>query len=124
FTSSDPKYRGQVELLLNTLHSLKADEDLFFIGELGPLQVRRYGGRSFTPKGAPPTHPQNQPSKGSITRYGALSATSNQVTWFYGKSKDSTGIIDLGEILFNQYHAKSKIYLTWDAASWHRSDEL
>ncbi len=123
-TSPDPNYREKVELLLNTLQSLKADEDLFFIDELGPLQVKRYGGRSYTPKGATPTHPQNQRSKGSITLYGALSATTNQVTWFYGKSKDSAGIIDLAEILFNQYHASSKIYLTWDAASWHGSDEL
>jgi transposase len=123
-TSPDPNYREKVELLLNTLQSLKADEDLFFIDELGPLQVKRYGGRSYTPKGVTPTHPQNQHSKGSITLYGALSATTNQVTWFYGKSKDSSGIIDLAEILFNQYHAKSKIYLTWDAASWHGSDEL
>ena len=123
-TSPDPKYREKVELLLNTLQSLKFDEDLFFIDEMGPLQVKRYGGRTYTTKGATPTHPQIQHSKGSITLYGALSATTNQVTWFYGKSKDSAGIIDLAEILFNQYHSKSKIYLTWDAASWHRSDEL
>jgi transposase len=123
-TSPDPDYREKVELLLKTLQSLKVDEDLFFIDELGPLQVKRYGGRSYTAKGAPLTHPQNQPSKGSITLYGALSATTNQVTWFYGKSKDSAGIIHLAEILFNQYRAKSKIYLTWDAASWHGSDQL
>jgi transposase len=123
-TSPDPNYREKVELLLNTLRSLKADEDLFFIDELGPLQVKRYGGRSYTPKEVTPTHPQIQRSKGSITLYGALSVTTNQVTWFYGKSKDSAGIIDLAETLFNQYHAKSKIYLTWDAASWHGSDEL
>jgi hypothetical protein len=53
-----------------------------------------------------------------------LSATTNQVTWFYGESKDFNGIIDLVKILFNQYNIKSKIYLTWDAASWHGSDEL
>lgn len=123
-TSPDPNYREKVEVLLNTLQTLKADEDLFFIDELGPLQVKRYGGRSYTPKGVTPTHPQIQRSKGSITLYGALSATTNQVTWFYGKSKDSAGIIDLAETLFNQYHARSKIYLTWDAASWHGSDEL
>ena len=104
-TSPDPNYREKVELLLKTLQALKIDEDLFFIDELGPLQVKRYGGRSYTPKGATPTHPQNQHSKGSITLYGALSATTNQVTWFYGKSKDSAGIIDLAETLFNQYHA-------------------
>jgi transposase len=123
-TSPDPNYREKVELLLKTLQSLKVDEDLFFIDELGPLQVKRYGGRSYTTKGASLTHPQNQRSKGSITLYGALSATTNQVTWFYRESKDSAGIITLAEMLLEQYHAKSKIYLTWDAASWHGSDEL
>ena len=123
-TSPDPSYREKVELLLKTLQSLKSDEDLFFIDELGPLQVRRYGGRCYTPKGVTPIHPQKQRSKGSITLYGALSALTNQVAWFYGKTKDSAGIVDLAEILFNQHHDKSKIYLTWDAASWHGSDKL
>lgn len=123
-TSSDPNYKEKVELLLKTLQSLKADEDLFFIDELGPLAVRRHGGRSYTPKGETPTHPQNQRAKGSIALYGALSAKTNQVVWFYGKAKDSAGMIELVEILYNQHHDKTKIYLTWDAASWHRSDEL
>jgi transposase len=123
-TSPDPNYREKVELVLNVLHSLKADEDLFFIDELGPLAVKRYGGRCYTPKGQTPTHPQNQRPKGSITLYGALSVTTNQVTWFYGKTKDSSGIIALAEILSNEYHNKSRIYLTWDAASWHRSSAL
>jgi transposase len=123
-TSPDPHYREKVELLLKTLHSLKPDEDLFFVDELGPLQVRRYGGRCYTPKHVIPTHPQNQRSKGSITLYGALSATTNQVSWFYGRTKDSAGMIDMAEILYNQHHGKSKIYLTWDAASWHGSTEL
>jgi hypothetical protein len=96
----------------------------FFIDELGPLQVRKYGGRCYTPRGETPTYPQNQRSKGSITLYGALSATTNQVTWFYGETKDTAAMIDLVEILFNQYHDESKIYITWDAASWHGSDEL
>ncbi len=70
------------------------------------------------------TIPQNQASKGSITVCGALSATTNQITWNYGKSKDTSAMIDLIEILFNQYHDKSKLYITWDTASWHRSNEL
>src|SRR5262249_21443719 len=123
-TSPDPKYREKVDLLLQTLHSLKVNEDLFFVDELGPLQVRRYGGRSYMPKGQIPSHPQSQRSKGSITIYGALSAKTNQMTWFYGKTKDSAGIIDLAEILFNQHQQKTTIYLTWDAASWHGSSTL
>jgi transposase len=122
--SPDPNYREKVELLLKTLQSLKADEMFFFIDELGPMQVKRYGGRCYTPKGQTPTHPQNPRSKGSITIYGALSATTNQMTWFYGHTKDSAGMIDLVEILFNQYHEKSRIYITWDAASWHGANKL
>jgi transposase len=123
-TSPDPRYREKVDLLLQTLRSLTVNEDLFFIDELGPLQVKRYGGRCYEPKGQTPTHPQSQKSKGSITLYGALSAITNQMTWFYGTTKDSAGIIDLVEILFNQNRTRSKIYLTWDAASWHGSDAL
>ena len=123
-TSPDPRYREKVELLLSTLQSLQSDELLFFIDELGPVQVKRHGGRRYAPKGEQLTHTQNQRSKGSVTLYGALSATTNQVTWFYGKTKDTTVMIDLVEMLFNQYHDTSKIYITWDAASWHRSHEL
>jgi len=123
-TSPDPNYREKVDLLLKTLQSLKPDEDLFFIDELGPLQVKRYGGRCYTPKGETRNHPQNQRSRGAITLYGALSAKTNQMTWFYHTSKDSAGIIDLAEVLYNRYSDKSKIYLTWDAASWHGSNEL
>jgi transposase len=123
-TSPDPNYREKVDLLLKTLQSLKPDEDLFFIDELGPLQIKRYGGRCYTPKGETRNHPQNQRSRGAITLYGALSANTNQMTWFYHTSKDSAGIIDLAEILYNRYHDRSKIYLTWDAASWHGSNEL
>lgn len=123
-TSPDPNYKEKVELLLKTLQSLKADEDLFFIDEIGPIAVKRHGGRCYTPNDETLTHPQNQRAKGSITLYGALSAKTNQVVWFYGKAKDSAGMIELVEILYNQHHDKSKIYLTWDAASWHRSEEL
>lgn len=123
-TSPDPNYREKVELLLKTLQSLKPSEDLFFIDELGPLRVKRYGGRCYTPKGETRIHPQNQRSKGAITLYGALSANTNQVTWFYQNTKDSVGMIDLVEMLYNRYHDKSKIYLTWDAASWHGSNQL
>ena len=33
-------------------------------------------------------------------------------------------MIDITEMLFNQYHTMRTLYLTWDAASWHRSDEF
>jgi len=122
--STDPEYKEKIELVLKTLWSLQLCEMFFFIDELGPLRVKTYGGRCYTKKGETVTVPQNQAPKGSITLYGALSATTNQVTWSYGEAKDTSAMIDLIEILFNQYYDKSKIYITWDAASWHRSNEL
>ncbi|MBC8875724.1 MAG: IS630 family transposase [Planctomycetes bacterium] len=123
-TSPDPNYREKVELLLETLQSLKPTELLFFVDELGPLRVKSYGGRCYAPKKKPPTYVDRQKSRGSITLFGALSATTNQVTWFYGKSKDTEAMIDLAEILFNQHHDRSRLYITWDAASWHSSNAL
>jgi transposase len=120
-TSPDPNYREKVELLLETLQSLKPTELLFFVDELGPVRVKSYGGRCYAPKKKPPTYVDRQTSKGSVTLFGALSATTNQVTWFYGRSKDTQAMIDLSEILFNQHHDKSRLYITWDAASWHGS---
>ena len=55
---------------------------------------------------------------------GALNALTNQVTWLYSRSKDTSAMIDLIEILFNQHRSASNIYITWDAASWHRSGSL
>jgi transposase len=123
-TSPDPNYRDKVELVLQTLQSLQPSEQFFFIDELGPLRVQKYGGRIYTKKNDSPSFPQLQRHKGSITLSGALSATTNQMTWFYGKSKDTSAMIELIEILFNEYHDKSRLYITWDAASWHDSNRL
>ena len=123
-TSRDPDYREKVELLLRTLRSLKPGEMFFFIDELGPLRVKQYGGRAYVAKGEVPTVPDRQNHKGSVTLFGALSATTNQVTWFYGRSKDTQAMIDLVEILFNHYYRQSRLYVTWDAASWHSSEAL
>ena len=43
--SPDPEYREKVEQVLNTLQNLKPDELFFFIDELGPLRVKKYGRR-------------------------------------------------------------------------------
>lgn len=123
-TSPDPDYREKVDNLLTILHSLGPDELLFFIDELGPLKVRKYGGRIYAKINEVPTYPQNQVGKGSVSLAGALSATTNQVTWKYIRSKDSESMISLVEILYNQYYSKKKLYVTWDCASWHSSDAL
>jgi hypothetical protein len=33
-------------------------------------------------------------------------------------------MMSLLEMLYNQYYAKSKLYVTWDAVSWHNSATL
>jgi transposase len=123
-TSPDPEYREKVEQVLNTLQNLKPDDLFFFIDELGPLRVKKYGGRTFAAKDDIPTFPQLQAHKGSITMAGALSATANQVTWLFSPAKDTQSMIDLIELLFNQHSTVARIFLTWDAASWHSSIAL
>jgi transposase len=123
-TSPDPDYREKVELLLNTLQNLKPGELFFFVDELGPLRVKKYGGRALVRKYEVLTYPQEQAHRGVIIMAGALSATTNQMTWIYSRSKDSSAMIDLMELLYNQYVTASKLYVTWDAASWHKSAML
>jgi hypothetical protein len=47
-TSPDPNYREKVELLLNTLQTLKPGELFFFVDELGPLRVKNVGGETLS----------------------------------------------------------------------------
>ena len=123
-TSPDPNYREKVDLLLNTLQNHKPGELFFFVDELGPLRVKKYGGRALVRKNEILTYPQEQAHRGVIMMSGALSATANQVTWVYGRAKDTTAMIDLMELLYNQYFSALKLYVTWDAASWHKSAML
>lgn len=123
-TSPDTDYREKVETLLQTLQTLRETEMLFFVDELGPLPVKKHGGRLFVKKGEAFVVPQYQTPKGSIIQAGALSATTNQMTWCFVQSKDSRAMVDLIEILFNQHRDKTRLYITWDAASWHDSISL
>lgn len=123
-TSSDPDYRGKVEVLVQTLRTLGDTEMLFFVDELGPLAVKKYGGRIFVKKGGAIVVSQLQATKGSIILAGALSVTTNQITWCYVQSKDTAAMIDLIELLFCQHRDKTHLYITWDAASWHNSNSL
>lgn len=123
-TSPDPEYREKVEILLAKLHSLRADEEFFFLDELGPLNVKKRGGRVYVLKENGPVLLRRQISKGTVSLLAALSATTNQMTWIFSRSKDTLSIIDLIELLFNQHEEKKTIYITWDAVSWHNSIAL
>lgn len=123
-TSPDPDYREKVDTLLKTINAIRHDELLFFIDELGPLKVQKYGGKIYSRGNEVPTYPQIQVGKGSISLAGALSATTNQMTWIYIEAKDSEAMINLAEVLYNQHFSKKKLYITWDCASWHNSHAL
>ncbi len=124
-TSNDPNYIEKVTLLLKVIHSLGEKEELFFIDEAGPYRVKRYHGRRLMKKDEPAIKiPKNQIDKGSITLFAAIGAKSNRTTWLYHNAKDTNAMKYLIEILFNQYFCLNKFYITWDAASWHSSNEL
>ena len=54
----------------------------------------------------------------------ALELSTNQVTHFYSEKKNTAEMIRLLEVLLVQYAGCDKIYLSWDAASWHASKKL
>lgn len=54
----------------------------------------------------------------------ALELSTNQVTHFYSEKKNTAEMIRLMEVLLAQYAGCDKIYLSWDAASWHASKKL
>jgi hypothetical protein len=123
-TSSDPDYQAKVDVLIQTLQTLEDTETLFFVDELRPLAVKKYGGQTLVKRGEPLDVPQIQTPKGSIIMAGALSATTNQITWCSAQSQDTTAMIDLIELLFNEHRDKTRLFITWDAASWHDSISL
>jgi transposase len=118
-TSPDPSYHEKVELLLSTLRCLGENEMFFFLDEWGPIQVRKRGGKAYRNDHA--TIPRHQVSRGSVSLIAALSATTNQVTWCFLESKDSHAMMDMIELLYNQYLTKTTLYVTWDAVAWHNS---
>ena len=54
----------------------------------------------------------------------ALELSSNQVTHFYSEKKNTEEMIKLMDILKIKYSHLDRIFLSWDAASWHISKKL
>ena len=54
----------------------------------------------------------------------ALELSRNQITHFYSPRKDTAEMLRMLARLIDQYKNKSRIYLSWDAASWHMSRML
>ena len=123
-TSNDPKYKEKLKNITAILSNLKQDEKFFSVDEFGPFSIKIRGGRSLVKKGEMKTIPQFQSSKGSLIVTGALELSSNQMTHFYSKNKNTNEMIRLVELLIDQYRNEETIYFSWDAASWHASRDL
>jgi transposase len=122
--SNDPLFQEKYEAIQNILENLTEKEKFFSIDEYGPKSVRPKGGRKWALKGEKLVYPQVDKGKGWFICTCALELSTNQLTWFYSKKKDTGEMIKLIEGLTELYQSQEKLYLSWDAAAWHDSKEL
>jgi len=123
-TSNDPEYKEKVQRIKDILSNLGPNEKFFSIDEYGPFAIKLQGGRSLVPPAATKVVPQWQRSKASLIITAALELSTNQIIHFYSKSKNTSEMIKLLNILVDRYSDEECIYFSWDAASWHASKEL
>ena len=123
-TSVNPLYREKVNAIKDVLSKIKDDEAFFSIDEFGPLAVKTRGGRALQPPGKVRHVPQWQKSKGSLIVTAALELSQNQIVHFYSDRKNSAETCKLIDLLRRQYKGYRRIYLSWDAAPWHSSEQL
>jgi transposase len=123
-TSVDPLYREKVNAIKGVLSKIKDDEAFFSIDEFGPFAVKTRGGRALQPPGTVRHVPQWQKSKGSLIVTAALELSQNQIIHFFSDRKNSPETCKLIDLLRRQYKGYRCIYLSWDAASWHSSEQL
>ena len=120
-TSKDPDYRAKLDNIQRILGNLAVNEGFFSIDEYGPFAVKHRTGRRRVAPGEIATVPQWQKSKGFLIMTAALELFTNQVTHFYSEKKNTDEMIKLLEVLLERHENLSRIYLSWDAASWHIS---
>jgi len=123
-TSPDPEFRMKLAKITKILSNLNPREKFFSIDEFGPCAIKIKGGRAIVPGDVDRTIPQRQKSKGSLICTAALELSSNQVTHFYSKTKNTHEMIRMLDVLLEKYTAEDRIFLSWDAASWHVSKQL
>jgi transposase len=122
--SHDPLFGEKYDHLQQTLSNLGKKEKFFSIDEYGPKSVRPKGGRQLVRKGELPVYYKVDKSKGWFICTCALELSANQLTWFYSRKKDTGEMIRLIDVLTLQYQDQERLYLSWDAASWHDSRQL
>jgi len=123
-TSNDPTFSEKLSRIQAILANLPVDEAFFSIDEYGPFAVKAQLGRSLAAPGEQRLVPQWQKSRGSITVTAAIELSSNQVTHFYSSRKNTEEMIRMMKVLIGKYKDQKRIYLSWDAASWHVSKRL
>jgi transposase len=123
-TSEDPTYRDKLGKITNALSHLTPSEKFFSIDEFGPFSVKIRGGVALVPGDEVRTIPQRQRSKGSLICTAALELSTNQVTHFYSKKKNTMEMIKLLKRLIIFYKSQNRLFVSWDSASWHESKAL
>ena len=123
-TSRDPDYTEKLDRIRSILSGLGPDEAFFSIDEFGPFAVKMKPGRALSAPGEQRVVPQWQKSRGCMIMTAALELSGNQVTHFYSAKKNTAEMIRMMELLVETYRDRRKLYLSWDAASWHISKGL
>src|SRR4029077_4871381 len=114
-------YREKLVKITETLSKLAPKEKFFSVDEFGPFSVKIRGGTALVAGDTVRPIPQRQKSKGSLICTAALELSTNQVTHFYSTKKNTSEMIKMLETLVAKYRDQDRIYLSWDAASWHAS---
>ena len=122
--SPDKDFQAKMDKIKTILSNLKSDEKFFSIDEYGPAAINMKVGWSMTAPGEVKLVPALQKSRGWYIMTAALELSTNQVTHFYSIRKDTEEMIKMADLLALQYQGNRKLYLSWDAASWHRSNKL
>jgi len=81
-------------------------------------------GRALCAPGEYRLVPQWQKARGSLIVTAALELGTNQIIHFYSAKKNTTEMIRMMNLLVCRYSNHRKLYLSWDAASWHISKRL
>jgi transposase len=123
-TSPDPKFREKLDNVKNILSNLGEKERFFSIDEYGPAAIKMKPGWSYVKADEVKLVKKNQKSKGWFICTAAIELSTNQVTHFYSRTKDTDEMIKLIDILVVEYRTDKKLYMSWDAASWHSSKKL
>jgi DDE superfamily endonuclease len=123
-TSTDPTFSEKLERVRSILSELRPDEAFFSIDEFGPFAVKAKPGLALAAPGEQRVVQQWQKSRGALILTAALELSENQVHHFFSAKKNTTEMIRMMNLLIDKYRDRRKIYLSWDAASWHISKQL